>query len=48
MLSILVMQGPSGDAERYMMMAKETIEQLKNCAIDLRHMGHSNDNIVRT
>ncbi|XP_070688404.1 desmoplakin-A-like [Pempheris klunzingeri] len=37
-----------GDAERYMLMAKETIEQLKNCAIDLRQMGQPNDNVVRT
>ncbi|KAM9358192.1 desmoplakin-B [Symphorus nematophorus] len=40
--------GASGDAERYMSMAKETIEQLKGCALDLRQMGQPNDNVVRT
>lgn len=38
----------TGDAERYMAMAKETIEQLKSCAVDLRQLGQPNDNIVRT
>ncbi|XP_073332986.1 desmoplakin-A-like [Pagrus major] len=37
-----------GDAERYMAMAKETMEQLKSCAIDLRQMGQPNDNVVQT
>ncbi|XP_019958128.2 desmoplakin-A-like isoform X2 [Paralichthys olivaceus] len=37
-----------GDAEGYMMMAKETIEQLKTCAMDLRQMGQPNDNVVRS
>ncbi|XP_051231454.1 desmoplakin isoform X1 [Dicentrarchus labrax] len=37
-----------GEAERYMAMAKETIEQLKSCAMDLRQMGQPNDNVVRT
>ncbi|XP_076579516.1 desmoplakin-B isoform X2 [Chaetodon auriga] len=37
-----------GDAERYMMKAKETIEQLKSCAMDLRQLGQPNDNVVRT
>ncbi|XP_042272853.1 desmoplakin-like isoform X2 [Thunnus maccoyii] len=37
-----------GDAERYMAMAKEIIEQLKSCAMDLRQMGQPNDNVVRT
>ncbi|XP_074492380.1 uncharacterized protein LOC141768198 isoform X3 [Sebastes fasciatus] len=40
--------GASGDAERYMSMAKETIEQLKGYAMDLRQMGQPNDNVVRT
>ncbi|CAK6964489.1 desmoplakin-B [Scomber scombrus] len=40
--------GSQGDAERYMAMAKETIEQLKGCAMDLRQMGQPNDNVVRT
>ncbi|XP_071342655.1 desmoplakin-A-like isoform X3 [Trachinotus anak] len=37
-----------GDAERYMAMAKETIEQLKSCALDLKQLGQPNDNVVRT
>ncbi|XP_039985021.1 desmoplakin [Xiphias gladius] len=37
-----------GDAECYMAMAKDTIEQLKTCAVDLRQMGQPNDNVVRT
>ncbi|XP_044217913.1 desmoplakin isoform X1 [Thunnus albacares] len=37
-----------GDAERYMAMAKEIIEQLKSCAMDLRQMGQPNDSVVRT
>ncbi|XP_027145829.1 desmoplakin-B [Larimichthys crocea] len=37
-----------GDAERFMMMAKETIEQLKSCAMDLRQLGQPNDNVVRS
>ncbi|XP_034738406.1 desmoplakin-like isoform X13 [Etheostoma cragini] len=36
------------ESERYMMKAKETIEQLKNCAMDLRDLGQPNDNVVRT
>ncbi|KAG7514579.1 desmoplakin-like isoform X1 [Solea senegalensis] len=40
--------GSSGEAEQYMAMAKETIEQLKSFALDLRHMGQPNDNVVRT
>lgn len=31
-----------------MAMAKETIEQLKALAVDLRQQGQPNDNIVRT
>ncbi|KAM8746433.1 desmoplakin-B isoform 3-T3 [Acanthopagrus schlegelii] len=42
------LQTGSGDAERYMVMAKDTIEQLKSCAIDLRQMGQPNDNVVQT
>lgn len=37
-----------GEAEHYMGMAKETIEQLKSFAIDLRQQGQPNDNVVRT
>ncbi|KAM6938946.1 desmoplakin-B [Lycodopsis pacificus] len=40
--------GSPSDAERYMMLAKETIDQLKNCAMDMRKMGLPNDNVVRT
>ncbi|XP_029355194.1 desmoplakin-B isoform X1 [Echeneis naucrates] len=36
------------EAEQYMMMAKDTIEQLKSCAIDLKQMGQPNDNVVKT
>ncbi|XP_078114469.1 desmoplakin-B isoform X1 [Sander vitreus] len=38
----------SNEAERYMMKAKDTIEQLKACAMDLRDLGLPNDNVVRT
>ncbi|KAJ3599318.1 hypothetical protein NHX12_033281 [Muraenolepis orangiensis] len=37
-----------GDAERYMSMAKETIDKLKGCASQLRHIGQPNDNVVRS
>ncbi|KAM7387759.1 hypothetical protein PAMP_023977 [Pampus punctatissimus] len=40
--------GSSGDVERYMAMAKEIMNQLKSCAMDLKDMGQPNDNIVRT
>ncbi|KAJ0032595.1 hypothetical protein NQD34_002676 [Periophthalmus magnuspinnatus] len=40
--------GNSADAEGFMLMARETIEQLKNCALDLRQMGQPNENVVRT
>ncbi|XP_060890230.1 desmoplakin-B isoform X2 [Labrus mixtus] len=40
--------GNNQDAQRYMAMAKETTEQLKGCAMDLRQMGQSPDNVVRT
>ncbi|XP_026200942.1 desmoplakin-like isoform X2 [Anabas testudineus] len=36
-----------GDAERYMSLAKEAIEQLKVCAVEMRQLGQPNDNIVR-
>ncbi|XP_031138173.1 desmoplakin-like isoform X2 [Sander lucioperca] len=36
------------EAERYMMKAKDIIEQLKACAMDLRDLGQPNDNVVRT
>ncbi|XP_034387214.1 desmoplakin-like isoform X2 [Cyclopterus lumpus] len=39
--------GAMGDGERYMMMAKETIGQLKSCALDLRKLGQPSDNVVR-
>uniref|UniRef100_A0A3Q3X8R6 Uncharacterized protein n=1 Tax=Mola mola TaxID=94237 RepID=A0A3Q3X8R6_MOLML len=41
------LHGP-GDAERYMAMAKDTIEKLKSFAMDLRQHGQPNDNVVRT
>ncbi|CAL8394525.1 unnamed protein product [Boreogadus saida] len=37
-----------GDAERYMAMARETIDQLKGCASQLRQIGQPNDNVVRS
>lgn len=37
-----------GEAEHYMGLAKETIEQLKSFAMDLRQQGQPNDNVVRT
>ncbi|XP_059197231.1 desmoplakin-B [Centropristis striata] len=40
--------GAPGDAEHYMSKAKETIDQLKNCAVDLRQMGQPSDNVLRT
>lgn len=47
--SVCVLQGgANGDAEGYMAMAKDTIEQMKSLAVDLRQQGHPNDNIVRT
>ncbi|XP_039666821.1 desmoplakin isoform X2 [Perca fluviatilis] len=36
------------EAERYMMKAKDSIEQLKACAMDLRDLGEPIDNVVRT
>lgn len=48
-LDLLRLQGgAAGDAEGYMAMAKDTIEQLKALAVDLRQQGQPNDNIVRT
>ncbi|XP_021460192.2 desmoplakin isoform X3 [Oncorhynchus mykiss] len=38
----------TAEAERFMAMAKETIEQLNACARDLSHMGQSNDNVFRS
>ncbi|XP_028260652.1 desmoplakin-B isoform X3 [Parambassis ranga] len=35
------------DAGYYMGLARESIEKLKNCAIDMRQMGQPNDNVVR-
>ncbi|XP_030228718.1 desmoplakin-like, partial [Gadus morhua] len=37
-----------GDAERFMAMARETIDQLKGCASQLRQIGQPNDNVVRS
>lgn len=48
MVFVSLQGGAAGDAERYMAMAKETIEQMKGCAVDLRQMGQPNDNVVRT
>ncbi|XP_008276404.1 desmoplakin-B isoform X2 [Stegastes partitus] len=42
------MQAGSGDSEYYMGMAKDAIEKLKYCAMDLRQMGQPNDNVVRS
>ncbi|KAM9365280.1 desmoplakin-B [Pholidichthys leucotaenia] len=36
------------DAEYYMGLAKESISKLKNCALDLRQMGHPNENVFRS
>ncbi|XP_024275918.1 desmoplakin isoform X2 [Oncorhynchus tshawytscha] len=36
------------EADHYMALARETIEQLKACALDLRQMGQPNDNVVRS
>ncbi|XP_010870731.2 desmoplakin-like isoform X2 [Esox lucius] len=37
-----------GDSERFMPMAKETIEQMKACAVELRQMGQPNDGVIRS
>lgn len=42
------LKGNAGDAEHHMMMAKETIEQLKSFAQDLKQRGQPNDNVVKT
>ncbi|XP_030582834.1 desmoplakin-B isoform X2 [Archocentrus centrarchus] len=36
------------EAEHYMALAKESINQLRNCASDLRQMGQPNENVVRS
>ncbi|XP_055779175.1 desmoplakin-B-like isoform X1 [Salvelinus fontinalis] len=36
------------EADHYMAMARETIEQLKACALDLRQMGQPYDSVVRS
>eukprot|EP00063_Salmo_salar_P049553 XP_014024388.1 PREDICTED: desmoplakin-like isoform X2 [Salmo salar] len=36
------------EADHYMAMARETIGQLKACALDLRQMGQPNDSVVRS
>ncbi|XP_055364407.1 plectin-like isoform X5 [Betta splendens] len=38
----------SGDAERYMALAKDGILQLKGCASELKQLGQPNDNIAMT
>nr|XP_057929424.1 desmoplakin-A-like [Doryrhamphus excisus] len=40
--------GSAADAERYMLRAKDTIDQLKNYAVDLRQIGQPFDNVVKT
>ncbi|XP_034003438.1 desmoplakin-like isoform X2 [Trematomus bernacchii] len=40
--------GSPADVERYMMLAKESIVHMRNCAMDLRQLGQPNDNVVRT
>ncbi|KAK5930371.1 hypothetical protein CgunFtcFv8_026608 [Champsocephalus gunnari] len=40
--------GSPADVEHYMMLAKESIVQVRNCAMDLRQLGQPNDNVVRT
>lgn len=48
-LAPCTLQGSNtGEVEHYMMMAKEIIEQLKSCAVDLRKLGQPNDDVVRT
>lgn len=45
----LALQGNvPGEAEHYMGLAKETIEQLKSFAMDLRQQGQPIDNVVMT
>ncbi|KAK9519723.1 hypothetical protein VZT92_022433 [Zoarces viviparus] len=39
--------GSASDAEHFMMLARETIDQLRNCAMDMSKMGLPNDNVVR-
>ncbi|XP_029606460.1 desmoplakin isoform X2 [Salmo trutta] len=38
----------TAEADHYMAMARETIGQLKACALDLRQMGQPNDSVVRS
>lgn len=46
---VCVLQGgATGDAEGYMVMAKDAIEQMKSLAVDLRQQGHPSDNLFRT
>ncbi|KAK5869480.1 hypothetical protein PBY51_024190, partial [Eleginops maclovinus] len=40
--------GAPADVERLMMLAKESIAHMRNCAMDLRQLGQPNDNVVRT
>ncbi|XP_061539822.1 desmoplakin-A-like [Phycodurus eques] len=45
---VLQSGGAVADAEHYMLRAKDTIDQLKTYAMDLRQMGQPSDNVVRT
>ncbi|KAI1889212.1 hypothetical protein AGOR_G00176790 [Albula goreensis] len=49
---ILQSGGDSGrvamEADKYMSMSKEVINQLKRCAVELRQMGQPNDSVVRS
>ncbi|XP_067086396.1 desmoplakin-A-like isoform X3 [Osmerus mordax] len=38
--------GGTAEGERYLAMARETVEQLKGCAVDLRQMGQPNDSVI--
>lgn len=40
--------GAGGEAEGFMALAWDTIEQLKALALDLRQQGRPADNVVRT
>ncbi|XP_046873002.1 desmoplakin isoform X3 [Hypomesus transpacificus] len=40
--------GGAAEGERYMGMARETVEQLKGCAVELRKMGQPNDGVVES
>lgn len=45
---VSVSQGTNpNEAERYMALAKESINQLRNCGTDLRQMGQPSENVMR-